>query len=113
NARNKATAAAAKAHDAGKLSDKKFKEINDALNAYGAVNEKNGVTVGVGTSKSGAVGETDSRFEVNNGTGPGVTPSIAVKFDEKFLSGDLGAVVVAHEGTHVEDAFTYAANRAE
>jgi RHS repeat-associated protein len=34
NARNKAAADAAKAHDAGKLLDEKFKEINDALNAY-------------------------------------------------------------------------------
>ena len=35
NARDKARADAAKAHDAGKLSDAKFKAINDALNAYG------------------------------------------------------------------------------
>lgn len=66
----------------------------------------NGVTVGVGT-RDGNPGSADPQFAINE-RWDGVTPSIEVKFDEKFLSSDDAFVAVAHEGTHVQDAFAFA-----
>ena len=106
-AREKAAADAAKAHDAGRLSDNKFQAINDALNAYGAENETNGVTVGIGTD-NGQPGSTDPTFAINDKWN-GVTPKIAVKFDAGFLMSGSASIGVVHEGAHVEDAFAYVA----
>jgi RHS repeat-associated protein len=114
-ARDKARADAAKAHDAGKLSDAKFKAINDALNAYGPdpgqAGSNNGVTVGVGTD-NGESGSTDPTFAINEQWNA-VTPIIAVKFDEGFLKSGSASVGVAHEGAHVEDALAYVAAYSE
>jgi len=114
-ARDRARADAAKAHDAGKLSDERFKAINDASNAYGPdpgqAGSDNGVSVGVGTD-DGQPGSTDPTFAINEKWN-GVTPSIAVKFDADFLTSGSASIGVVHEGVHVEDAFAYAAAYSE
>jgi RHS repeat-associated protein len=91
---------------AKKLTGEKQKKLNDALNAYGEKDTANGVTVGVGTDK-GHVGDTLPTFYINDKWN-GVTPNIEVKFDPKVLLSDDAMVAVAHEGAHVEDAFTFA-----
>jgi RHS repeat-associated protein len=102
-ARQKAKAA----FDAGKLSQKKFDKINNALNAYGKENEANGVTVGTKTSlinNGGSRGETLTALEIQSYSPTTTVKGLSkVSFDiSAILSEDIETTIV-HEGQHVAD----------
>jgi hypothetical protein len=116
-ARAQARADAVKGLESKKISQAKYDKIISALDSYGPEpgqpGSNNGVSVGLGPADPKNMAETEAKFEVDNGTGPGVTPMIKVLFSEAGLSKDLASIVVTHEGVHVEDALSYAASRAD
>jgi hypothetical protein len=112
NGRNKARTDAAKLLAKGKLSQDKYDKIIKALDSYGDENKANGVTVGVGTSKPGNLGETTPTFTytqdtTNQNGGDSFTSTIEVKLDANTLLGNSASDLVLHEGSHVADAQAY------
>jgi len=100
----------AEAHQNGAITDAQFKQGSDALNAYGTLNDHNGVTVNVGAT-GGYPGMTTVR---NDGTVTAANPTgqnIQVTFNPVvFGSGNSDAIngTIGHEGSHVEDGEAWA-----
>jgi RHS repeat-associated protein len=121
--RNKILAAIKNAHKiadeglaAGKISQKKYDKINNALNAYGTENDPNGVTVGMmdtGLQNLAAVrekGTTNTALEIQDYSPTGVKALSQVKFSFMAITANNGdaEITVVHEGQHVLDNFDMA-----
>jgi hypothetical protein len=100
----------ATAHQNGTITDAQFNQGSDALNAYGTLNDHNGVTVNVGAT-GGYPGTTTVS---NDGTVSAANPTgqnIQVTFNSGvFGSGNSDTIdqVIGHEGSHVEDGEAWA-----
>ena len=110
---DKARAEINKAMASKKLSAEKLEKLNNALNALGPkpgeAGSDNGVTIGVGVSTPGAVGQADPTFsfEQNEGTVTGYA-TVAVSFSESFINSSGLFAGLVHEGSHVNDIKNYA-----
>ena len=108
----KARTDAAKLLASGKLSQGKYDQIVKAIDSYGSEGDSNGVSLGVGVSKPGNLGETNPTFNYTQdrtGQNGGDTfkASIEVKLDAKTLLGSNASDLILHEGSHVADAQAY------
>jgi RHS repeat-associated protein len=75
-----------------------YKDSKRALDAYGAVGEKNGVTVAFGTTTDNTPGETKGFFKTDGTKGINVTIDMSKNKADNLLMG-----TIAHEGSHVQD----------
>jgi len=102
-----------KAMSSKKLSADKLAKLNNALNALGPkpgeAGSNNGVTIGVGVSTAGAVGQADPTFTFDQ-SGGAITgqTSVAVSFSEKFINSKNLFAGLIHEGSHVSDMQRFA-----
>jgi RHS repeat-associated protein len=115
DAYDKAKAEIAKAMQSKKLSAEKLEKLNNALNALGPkpgeAGAKNGVTIGVGVSTIGAVGETSPTFTFEQ-KGSEIIGSMtaSVTFSEDFINSKGLFAGIVHEGSHVNDALAFSAD---
>lgn len=112
DAYDKAKAEIAKAMQSKKLSAEKLEKLNNALNALGPkpgeAGAKNDVTIGVGVSTIGAVGETSPTFTFEQ-KGSEIIGSMtaSVTFSEDFINSKGLFAGIVHEGSHVNDALAF------
>jgi RHS repeat-associated protein len=76
-----------------------YKDSKRALDAYGAVGEKNGVFVGFGKTADGGAGGTSGFF---NADGSGKSINVTIDLS-KNKADNLLMGTIAHEGSHVQD----------
>src|SRR5690606_5175944 len=74
----------------------------------GEEGSNNGVTVGVGVSVPGAVGEAKPSFTFEqNENGIVGSASVAVTFSEAFINSNALFAGLVHEGSHVKDMMDF------